>query len=31
MWASGILDKVDTSTDAKIQWSEFERVFKAVV
>ncbi len=28
MWANGILDKLDTSKDTAIQWSEFEAVFK---
>lgn len=30
MWANGIIDKLDATKDAKIQWPEFEAVFKAV-
>jgi hypothetical protein len=29
MWAKGIIEKLDTSQDKGIQWSEFESVFRA--
>lgn len=29
IWASKIIDKLDSSSDKKIQWLEFESVFKA--
>lgn len=29
IWASKIIDKLDTSSDGTIDWSEFESVFKA--
>jgi hypothetical protein len=27
-WAKGIIQKLDTDLDGKIQWSEFERIFE---
>jgi hypothetical protein len=30
-WASGIIERLDKSTDEQIQWAEFESVFRAMV